>query len=66
MFNTILNRSQVDGTAVPSVVSDAMLRVSDKAKDEHEAALLEQAIKNASYTSYVGSYSAFQNYHIFV
>ena len=59
MFNTILNCSQADGTAVPSVVSDALYRVSDKAKDEHEAALLEQVIKNASYTGYVGSYSAF-------
>lgn len=41
---------------VPSVVSDALLRVSTKAKDEHEATLLEKAVKDASATGCMGSY----------
>jgi hypothetical protein len=41
---------------VPSVVSDALLRVLTKAKDEHEATLLEKAVKDASATGCMGSY----------
>ena len=39
---------------VPSVVSDALLRASMKAKDEHEATLLEKAVKDAGASGCLG------------
>jgi len=50
-----LNGSQAAGTAKPSVVSDALLRISEQAKDESEVALLEKAVKEASASGFGGS-----------
>jgi hypothetical protein len=50
----VLNGSQAAGTAAPSMVSDALLRASETAKDEHEAASLEAAVKEASFSGYTG------------
>jgi hypothetical protein len=47
--------SQVAGTAAPSMVSDALRRIPEKAKDEKEAAIFEKAIKEASASGYAGS-----------
>jgi len=51
----IPNDSQAAGTAAPSMVSGALLHISENAKDEHEAALLEKAVKEASASGFAGS-----------
>ncbi|KAG1739327.1 cytochrome P450 [Suillus lakei] len=43
------------GTAAPSMVSDALRRISEKAKDDEEAAVLEKAIKEASASGYAAA-----------
>jgi hypothetical protein len=58
----ILNDSQEAGTAASSMVSDALLRVLEKARDQHEVAFLEKAVKEASATGCIGSCSAFIMY----
>lgn len=47
--------SQAAGTAAPSMVSDALRRISEKAINEEEVAVLEKAIKEASASGYAGS-----------
>jgi hypothetical protein len=53
----VLNDSQVADTAALSIISDALLRVLEKAKYEYEVALLEKAVKEASATGCIGSCS---------
>ncbi|KAJ8588732.1 cytochrome P450 [Rhizopogon salebrosus TDB-379] len=43
------------GTAASSMVSDALLRVLEKARDQHEAAFLEKAVKEASATGCIAA-----------
>lgn len=47
--------SQAAGTAAPSMVSDALRRISEKVTNEEEVAVLEKAIKEASASGYAGS-----------
>ena len=54
----MLSDSQAAGTAASSMVSDALLRISERANDEHDAALLEKAVKETSAAAYGGSCSA--------
>ena len=51
----ILNYSQATSTAAPSMMSDALLRIWEKAKDEREVTILEKAVKEASFSGYSGS-----------
>ena len=54
-YYILMNDPQAAGTAVPSVMSDALRRVSERATDDQETALLEKAIKEASASAYAGS-----------
>jgi hypothetical protein len=48
---------QAAGTAAPSMVSAALLRIQDKAGTEEEIVYLEKAVKEACASAYAGMYS---------
>jgi hypothetical protein len=50
-----VKKNMAAGTAAPSMVSDALRRIPDKAKDEEEVAVLEKAIKEASASGYAAA-----------
>ncbi|KAG0707020.1 cytochrome P450 [Suillus ampliporus] len=50
-----VKKNMAAGTAAPSMVSDALRRVSEKAKDEQEVVVLEKAIKEASASGYTAA-----------
>jgi hypothetical protein len=50
-----VKKNMAAGTAAPSMVSDALRRIPDKAKDEGEVAVLEKAIKEASASGYAAA-----------
>lgn len=50
-----VKKSMAAGTAAPSMVSDALRRIPDKAQNDEEAAVLEKAIKEASASGYAAA-----------
>ncbi|KAG2154435.1 cytochrome P450 [Suillus bovinus] len=50
-----VKKNMAAGTAAPSMVSDALNRMQDKAKSEEEVAVLEKAIKEASSSGYAAA-----------
>ncbi|KAG9316837.1 cytochrome P450 [Chiua virens] len=50
-----VKRSMAAGTAAPSMVSDALLRIHDRAGTEAEAAVLENAVKEACASAYAAA-----------
>ncbi|KAJ8581858.1 cytochrome P450 [Rhizopogon salebrosus TDB-379] len=62
-----VKKNMAAGTAAPSMVSDALHRVAEKAKDEQEAALLEKAVKEASSSGYAAaSETTTSTLHVFL
>ncbi|KAG2054867.1 cytochrome P450 [Suillus hirtellus] len=62
-----VKKNMAAGTAAPSMVSEALNRISDKAKDEKEVAMLEKAIKEASASGYAAaSETTTSTLHVFL
>ncbi|KIJ68050.1 hypothetical protein HYDPIDRAFT_83068 [Hydnomerulius pinastri MD-312] len=49
-----VKKNMAAGTAAPSMVSDALLRIQESARTEEEVILLEKAVKEASASAYAG------------